>query len=74
MLSEAVNFYTRSSDEENIGADDGAFAENSEDVLFDSAMFNPIQGFFAHHLLHLLCQHFYDVINMNYNLHKQQHV
>ena len=42
MLSEAVNFYTRSSDEENIGADDGVFAENNEDVLFDSAMFgNP---------------------------------
>ena len=40
-LSEAVNFYTRSSDEENI-ADDGVFAENNEDVLFDSAMFgNP---------------------------------
>ena len=40
-LSEAVDFCTRSSDEENI-ADDGVFAENNEDVVVDSTMFgNP---------------------------------
>ena len=41
-LSEAVNFCTRNSNEENIANDDGVFAENNEDVVVDSTMFgNP---------------------------------
>ena len=41
-LSEAVDFCTRSSDEEDIADDDGVFAENNEDVVVDSTMFgNP---------------------------------
>ena len=42
MLSEAVDLYTRSSDEEEIADDDGVFAENNEDVVVDSTKFgNP---------------------------------
>ena len=41
-LSEAVDFCTRSSDEEDIADDDGVFVENNEDVVVDSTMFgNP---------------------------------
>ena len=38
-LSEAVDFRTRSSDEEEIADDDGIFVENNEDVVVDSTMF-----------------------------------
>ena len=42
MISEAVNFCTRSFDEEDIADDDGVFVENNEDVVIDSTMFgNP---------------------------------
>ena len=41
-LSEAVDFCTRSSDEEDIVDDDGVFAENEEDVLVNTTTFgNP---------------------------------
>ena len=41
-LSEAVDFGTRSSDEEDIADDDGVFAENNEVVVVDSTVFgNP---------------------------------
>ena len=39
MLSEAIDFCTRSSDEKDIAGDDGVFAENNEDVVVDSTMF-----------------------------------
>ena len=38
-LSEAVDFCTRSSDEEDIAGDDGVFAENNEVVVVDSTIF-----------------------------------
>ena len=38
-LSEAVDFCTRSSDEEDIADDDRIFAENNEDAVVDSTMF-----------------------------------
>ena len=38
-LSEAVDFRTRSSDEEEIADDDGIFVENNEYVVVDSTMF-----------------------------------
>ena len=41
-LSEAVDFCTRRSDEEDIVDDDGVFAENEEDVLVNTTTFgNP---------------------------------
>ena len=43
-LSEAVDFSTRSSDEENIADDDGVFAENNENVVVDSTMFGNNDG------------------------------
>ena len=45
-LSEAVDFCRRSSDEEDIADNDGAFAENNQVVVVDSTMFgNPDAGF-----------------------------
>ena len=42
MIAEAVNFCTRSFDEEDIADNDGVFVENNEDVVIDSTMFgNP---------------------------------
>ena len=42
MLSEVVDFCTRSSDEEDIADVDGVFAVKNKDVVVDSAMFgNP---------------------------------
>ena len=42
MISGAVNFCTRSFDEEDIADDDGVFVENNEDAVIDSTMFgNP---------------------------------